>query len=86
MYSIEYAKQAKKSMDKFPKKDQLAILEKIESLTANPRPNGVVRMQGKFAGYYRIRIGNYRAIYGIQDKKLLILILKIARRGNVYGD
>lgn len=86
MYRIEYAKQVKKSIEKFPKKDKLAILEKIESLSATPRPEGVVSMKGKFAGYHRIRVGDYRVIYNIQDKQLIVLVVKIAQRGSVYTD
>jgi mRNA interferase RelE/StbE len=69
MYRIEYAKQVKKSIEKFPKKDKTAILDKIESLATIPRPIGVDSMKGNFSGYYRIRIGAYRVIYSIQDKR-----------------
>lgn len=86
MYKIEYAKQVLKSIEKFPKKDKIAILEKIESLATTPRPIGVVSMKGEYAGYHRIRIGNYRVIYNIQDKQLLILVVKIAQRGSAYTD
>lgn len=86
MYKIEYAKQVKKGIEKFPKKDKIAILEKIESLAITPRPEGVVKMKGGFDSYHRIRIGDYRVIYSIEDKKLLILIVKIAQRGGVYKD
>lgn len=86
MYRIEYAKQVKKDLEKFPKRDRLAILEKIESLTTMPRPNGVISLKGKSAGYYRIRMGDYRVIYTIEDKQLIILIVKIGQRGSVYSD
>lgn len=86
MYRIEYAKQVKKNMEKFPRRDKVTILEKIESLAITPRPDGVVSMKGEFAGYYRIRVGSYRVIYNIEDKKLIILVVKIAQRGSVYTD
>lgn len=83
-YRIEYSKHILKSIEKIPKKDKLAIFEKIEALAINPRPEGVKSLKGTLAGYHRIRVGNYRVIYHIEDKKLIILVVKIAQRGEVY--
>lgn len=86
MYKIEYDKQVLKSIEKIPKKDKIAILDKIEALSFKPRPDGAVTMKGKYNGYHRIRIGNYRVVYNIHDKLLIILVLKIGQRGSIYMD
>lgn len=84
MYKVEYAERVEGSMAKFPKHDKRAIFDKINSLQTDPRPNGAEPLQGQLKGLYRIRVGNYRVIYTIQDQKLLVLIIKVAKRGEVY--
>jgi mRNA interferase RelE/StbE len=84
MYKITYAKQVKKSLESFPKKDTIAILEKIELLAENPRPNGVKSLQGNLSDFYRIRVGNYRVIYSIEDEILTVYIVKVAHRKDIY--
>ena len=55
----------------------------IHSLAENPRPNGYKKMMGH-ENLYRIRVGEWRIIYAIEDEQLIILILTIAPRGGVY--
>ena len=85
-YTIVFDKEIGKVLKKIPKHDQTRIIEKIKTLALNPRPNKVVALQGNLAGYHRFRIGDYRVIYEIIDKKRIILIVKIAQRGWVYDD
>lgn len=73
-----------RSLDKLPKKDKLIILNKIESLMLNPRPQGIKALQGKCSGYYRLRVGNYRIIYSIEDEIFTILVVKVAQLGGIY--
>jgi mRNA interferase RelE/StbE len=84
MYKIEYNKRVVKELEHLPKREQLLLIEKIEELKKDPRPHGVKTLKGEYAGYLRIRVGNYRVIYEIIDKKLVILVLKIADRKEVY--
>lgn len=84
MYEIVFDKEANKALKKLPKHEQVRIIEKIVALGENPRPNGIVALQGNWAGYYRFRAGNYRVIYEVFDEKLIILIIKVAHRGHVY--
>lgn len=86
MYKIEYAKQVKKSLEKLPRKDKIAILEKIELLATNPRPTGIKALHGQWSGYYRARMGDYRIIYSVEDKILTVYIVKVSHRGAVYID
>lgn len=84
VYTIDYAEDVEDSMKKFPKRDRKAIYDKIDGLKADPRPNGVEPLKGAWKGLYRVRVGNYRVVYVVQDKKLLIVVVKVAKRGEVY--
>lgn len=82
-YKIEISSTAEKSLKKITKKELLKIVEAIQILSINPFPEGCRKLAGE-EGTYRIRQGDYRIIYEIEGKKLLILILKIGHRKNVY--
>jgi len=84
MYEIEYSKDIEKDLSRLPKTEIKKILTKILSLANNPRPSGVKALQGNLKGLYRIRSGDYRIVYQIYDSKLLILIVRVAQRGQVY--
>ncbi|MGL5941998.1 MAG: type II toxin-antitoxin system RelE family toxin [Waterburya sp.] len=75
-YRIEFVKQAAKQFKALPKQEQQRLKLKIDALVKDPRPSGVVKLSGQ-DDLYRIRVGNYRIIYSIQDNQLLILVVKI---------
>lgn len=83
-YQIEFKPKALKTLKKIPKKDRLRIIEKIDHLKNVPRPLGSIQIEN--SDYYRIRCGNYRVIYDIQEKKLLVVVLKVGHRSDVYRD
>jgi len=58
------------------------ILQRMEGLRENPRPPGCVKLAGM--EYYRIRQGNYRIIYEIVDQQLIVVVVKVAHRRDVY--
>lgn len=84
MYSIEYSKDIEKDLAKLPKTEVIKILAKVEGLAENPRPLGVEPLQGKLKGLHRIRSGNYRIIYQIIDDRLIVLVVKVSHRRDVY--
>ena len=86
MYTVDFEEKVEDSMKKFPKHDRKAVYDKIDSLKENPRSIGVDTLKGQWKGFFRVRAGNYRVIYTIQDEKLLILVVKVAKRGEVYKD
>ena len=72
-----------KNMKQFPKKDLIRIKKKIEALGQNlPEPN-TTKMKGKNS-FHKIRSGDYRIIYEIHGDKLVLLIVKVGHRKNVY--
>jgi len=82
-YSIHFKLSAEKSFAKLAKKEQLKIFKAIETLADNPRPHGVKKLKSK-TPLYRIRVGDYRVIYTIEKDRVLISIVKIAHRRDVY--
>jgi mRNA interferase RelE/StbE len=81
-YKIFFRKSVWKDFESIPKKELNRILEKIESLSENPRPSGSQKLSGQER--YRIRQGRYRILYSIQDKELTIWIVKVGHRKDVY--
>lgn len=62
---------------------QERILTAIENLEITPRPSGVVKMSGE-ANIYRVRVGNFRILYEIHDEILVIVVVKVGNRRDVY--
>lgn len=81
-YSVLYTEAFYKSFDQIPKKDAKRILEKARSLADDPRPFGCQKLAGQEK--YRIRQGNYRIIYSIEDGRLIVVVVKVGHRGQVY--
>jgi len=82
-YKIEFKSSAAKALRKIPKSDQKRIADKIDSLSENLPDPAVTKMKGDNP-FHRIRVGDYRIIYEIQGDILLIVILKIGHRKEVY--
>ena len=82
-YRIEFKRSAAKALKKIPKSDQKRIGNKIDSLAENLPDPATTKMKGDNP-FHRVRIGDYRIIYEINGDILLILILKIGHRKEVY--
>ncbi|MEO0844297.1 MAG: type II toxin-antitoxin system RelE/ParE family toxin [Cyanobacteria bacterium J06633_8] len=81
-YQIEFTTRASKQLKKLPKEEQTRIRAKIDELANNPRPDGVVKLTNSES--YRIRAGSYRVLYDIFDDILLISVVKVSHRKDVY--
>ena len=81
-YAIEIRRSAQKSLGKINRQDQDRIITAIESLSDNARPDGCEKLSGRPA--WRIRIGSYRVIYEILDDKLIVMVVHIGHRREVY--
>ena len=83
MFRIEYSKQAMKALLKMGRNTAGLIRRKIEQPAAEPHamPN-VVKLAGRPG--YRLRVGDWRIIYEVEDDRLIVLVLKIAPRGGAY--
>lgn len=83
IYTVEYDEAALRDLKKLSKQDSQKILTVIKGLAQNPRPTGV-ELLTKFQGLYRVRAGNYRIVYSIQDDKLIVVVAAVADRKAIY--
>ena len=81
-YKIFLKPSAVKELGKISGKTLQKIVEKIENLAANPRPHGYEKLSNE--NIFRIRQGNYRILYTIEDYRLIVMVIKIGHRGEVY--
>lgn len=84
IYKIEFAPRTEEQLKIIPRHVQKLLFKRIEQLTTNPRPHNMEPLQGIEKGLYRIRQGDYRIVYLIEDDKLLILVLRVVHRKEVY--
>ena len=82
-YRVEVKRSVAKALRNIPKADQKRISKKIDSLAEKlPNPD-ITKMKGNNP-FHKVRVGNYRIVYEIQDDVLLILIVKIGHRKDIY--
>ncbi len=81
-YSLVVKKSVAKDLRHIPNKDVERILKRINLLCENPRFEGCIKLSGQER--YRVRQGDCRIVYEIQDNELVILVVKVAHRGEVY--
>ena len=79
-YKIEIARRAHKALAKLPKSQQGRIGRAIDRLSQTPRPPGVE----KVGDLWQIRVGDYRIVYDIPDRKLIVLVLRVGHRRETY--
>ncbi len=84
-FRILWKKSAVKELQEIPKEWRISILNHIDKLTENAKPSNSLKLKG-ISNFYRIRIGDYRIIYSIQNEMLTIEIIKIGHRKEVYRD
>lgn len=85
MYQIEFSKKAQKQFKVLPKSTQNRLIAKINLLSENPRPVDCKKLKG-VKDLFRLRVGDYRVVYTIEDEYLLILIVEVGHRREVYKD
>lgn len=83
MYIIELSKRAQKQLNALPPLVQARLIPEIDILSTNPRPPGVKPLKGT-TGLLRLRVGDYRVIYQVADEYLLVLVVEIGHRREVY--
>ena len=82
-YSLRIKKSARKELESITSKaDRRRIIRRIESLADDPRPPGTMKLSG--LERYRVRQGRYRILYTIEDTVLIVYVIKIGDRKNVY--
>jgi len=82
VYKVELRRRVRQSLDKLSEKDRRVVITALESLEQEPRPSGVEKIRG--TELWRIRKGDYRAIYYINDREQIITVVRIGHRRDVY--
>ena len=81
-YAVSVLRAAAKQLDRLPEDSGARILEAVSDLAETPRPDGCVKLTGRPA--WRIRIGDYRVIYEIDDSLLEVVVVAIGHRKDIY--
>ncbi|MFU8848759.1 MAG: type II toxin-antitoxin system RelE family toxin [Opitutales bacterium] len=81
-YRIVIKKSAAKEIERIEKRDRIRIIEKIRSLAEDPHPVGSKKLSGQEK--YRIRQGNYRILYQVKNEELIINVVKVGHRRDIY--
>ncbi|MCP4427951.1 MAG: type II toxin-antitoxin system RelE/ParE family toxin [Chloroflexi bacterium] len=84
MFTVEYSKTSQKTLRRLPRNVMERILDKMDEIARNPfaKHNNATPLKGM--PYHRLRVGDWRIIYEIQHERIVIFVLKIAPRGEVY--
>jgi mRNA interferase RelE/StbE len=82
-YELRIARRALRSLARLERREQQRIRAALDLLAGNPRPPACVAMQGE-ESVYRIRLGNYRIVYEVLDSVLLVHVVRIGHRREVY--
>ena len=82
-YAIDFAPKAAVALSALPPKIRRQVARRVDLLAAHPRAPDSKKLQG-LENLYRVRSGDYRIVYQIQDKKLLVLVVRIGNRRDVY--
>lgn len=82
-YAVSYEGSASKELGKLDKPVARRIIKAVNKLGGDPRPPGCRALVG-YDGLWRIRVGDYRVVYAIEDDELIVLIVRIAHRREVY--
>lgn len=82
MYTIAIKQSAAKALAHIDTPQRKRLIEAIDKLKPNPNAGSVLK--GEFAGLRRVRIGNYRIVYEVQNEQLVILVVRVAHRKEVY--
>jgi mRNA interferase RelE/StbE len=82
-YGVHFKPSAADAIRKLPKSQQRRVIAKAEALAETPRPPGCRKLLGEDE-LYRVRVGDYRIVYAVRDQDLIILVVRVGHRREVY--
>jgi mRNA interferase RelE/StbE len=82
LYTVSIKRSAQKALIRLPENDYQRVFAAIEALANDPRPEGSKKLKGRDG--WRLRIGNYRVIYEINDRALAVLVVDVVHRREAY--
>lgn len=82
-YEVQISRNVQKELDRQARNTRERLLKAILALADNPRPIGSRRIEGQ-EDIYRMRVGDWRIVYAIYDERLVVTVIKVGSRGDVY--
>lgn len=82
-YRVQVLRDPQKVLDRLPRNTRRRMDDVLDALSENPRMHGYIRLKG-YDDLYRVRVGDWRIIYAIEEDQLVVLVIEIGARGNVY--
>ena len=82
-YTVRLHTRVGKVLDRLPPDIRRRLVRRLEALEDNPRPRGVEKLAG-VVELYRVRVGTYRIVYAIRDRELVVIVVRIGHRRDVY--
>ncbi len=82
-YEIQITRSAEKRLKKLPRPDQRRIVDAVLALASDPWPRGSRKLRG-YRDVFRIRVGFYRVLYSVEQGRLIIIVLKVGHRSDIY--
>ena len=84
-YTVEVAPAAGRQIRKLDREAQRRVLAALDKLRDEPRSHDAIKLQGN-ENLYRVRVGDYRIVYAIEDDRLVVLVVKVGHRRDIYKD
>ena len=82
-YEVEVENSAAKALQRLQRHDQIRVVSAVADLAAEPRPNGCTKLSGTEAAY-RVRVGDYRVVYTVDDAERVVTVTRVGHRREVY--
>lgn len=82
-YRVEVSATAERQIRKLGRDDQVRVIRVIQRLSADPRPAGCRKLSG-YDDVFRIRVGRFRILYTLEDRRIVVIVLKVGDRKDVY--
>ena len=83
VYRVELARRAVRALAALPRQEQLRVRAAVDLLATQPRPPGAMKLTGERRAY-RVRVGDYRIVYEVFDDRLVVQVVRISHRRDVY--
>ena len=82
-YRVEVSATAERQIRRLVRQDQIRVLRAVAALASQPRPRGCRKLRG-YRDVFRIRVGTLRVLYSIEDERVVVIVLKVGRRRDIY--
>ncbi len=83
-YDLQVARGAEKEIARLDRTMQTRVRTALRELADDPRPDGCTKLKGQMKDHYRVRVGNVRVVYRVDDGNLVVLVVTVDKRGDIY--